>query len=324
MSNVLALIELDSDGRPRGSVAPLLAKASALGSPIAVVVSPSMESRGALEVSLGAMGAHEVFFAESEIAPKSLVTPQVDALEAAAAKFAPAAAILTAHTTDGRETAGRIAVRLGAALAIDVVEIRQTAKRIIAVQSVLGGSYSVESYATHGLLVASIRQGPVEIPPEGLTPKVTSIQLEVTECVSATIVSTIEAPTTAGRPELPAAARVVAGGRGLGSREQFALVEQLADVLGAAVGASRAAVDAGYIDPSAQVGQTGTVVSPQLYIALGISGAIQHRAGMQSSKAIVAINRDADAAIFDIADFGIVGDLFTVVPQLIEVLAARK
>lgn len=324
MSNVLALIELASDGQPRGSVAPVLATASALGSPVAVVVSSSEASRRELEVSLGLLGAHEVFFAESELAARALVTPQVDALEAAVTKFAPVTAILTAHTVDGREAAGRIAVRLSAALAIDVVELRKEATGIMAVQSVLGGSYSVESYATGGVLVASIRQSTVELPPEGVTPNVTTFHLHIPEDGSATIDSAVEASTTPGRPELPAAARVVAGGRGLGSREQFALVGQLADALGAAVGASRAAVDAGYIEPSAQVGQTGTVVSPQLYIALGISGAIQHRAGMQSSKSIVAINRDADAPIFDIADFGVVGDLFSVVPQLIEVLAARK
>ncbi|MFZ4078986.1 MAG: electron transfer flavoprotein subunit alpha/FixB family protein, partial [Microbacteriaceae bacterium] len=184
--------------------------------------------------------------------------------------------------------------------------------------------YTTESSTTGGLVIATVRQGS----PEGRTPTtkpgVTTVAVDVSGTRAGVIDSVEVQSSESSRPDLRAAERVVSGGRGLGSEEKFVLVEQLADSLGAAVGASRAAVDAGFIGQTHQVGQTGVTVSPQLYVALGISGAIQHRAGMQTAGTIIAINKDADAPIFDVADFGVVGDVFTVVPALIAELEARR
>lgn len=322
MSNILALIEISHRGEIAASAQGLLAAAAALGSPVAVVV--SSEPLADDDVArLGELGAARIYSAVTAAASTVLVAPAVDALSAAAEAYEPAA-VLTTNTADGREAAARLAVRTGGSVLADVVQVRNDNGTVVAQHSVFGGAYTVESTVDGGLPILTIRQGAIEGQAPAATADVSIASLEATTAAAAAIERFNDDPMVSARPELRSAATVVSGGRGLGSCENFVLVEQLADVLGAAIGASRAAVDAGYIAQTAQVGQTGVSVSPQLYIALGISGAIQHRAGMQTAKTIVAINKDEDAPIFDVADFGIVGDIFTVVPKLIEAVKARS
>jgi electron transfer flavoprotein alpha subunit len=319
MSNVLVLIEV-SDGQIGNTAAGLLAAASRLGEPVAVLAAkPGTDLAG----QLGTLGAAEVYVAETDQAGQLLVTPDVDALASAVEALQPSAVLLN-NSPDGRDAAARLAVRTGGALLVDAVDVRLDGVRVVAMHSVFGGAYSVDAAVEGGLAIVTIRQGAIEGKAEPASGAVTTVPLTVGGSASAVIDAVNPATEVSSRPELRGATRVVSGGRGLGSAEAFELVEQLADTLGAAIGASRAAVDAGYVPQTYQVGQTGITVSPQLYVALGISGAIQHRAGMQTAKTIVAINKDGDAPIFDIADFGIVGDVFTVVPQLIDAIKARS
>ncbi|HEU4808972.1 MAG TPA: electron transfer flavoprotein subunit alpha/FixB family protein [Homoserinimonas sp.] len=319
MSKVLVLIEV-SQGAIANTAVGLLAAASRLGEPVAVLVAkPGTD----LAAQLGALGAAEVYLAETDQAGELLVTPEVDALASAVEALQPSAVLLT-NSPDGRDAAARLAVRTGGALLVDAVDVKLDGERVIATHSVFGGAYAVDSAVEGGLAIVTVRQGAIEGKAAPASGTVTTVPLTVNGGASAVIDEVNAATEVSSRPELRGATRVVSGGRGLGSGEAFELVEQLADALGAAVGASRAAVDAGYVPQTHQVGQTGITVSPQLYVALGISGAIQHRAGMQTAKTIVAINKDEDAPIFDIADFGIVGDIFTVVPQLIDAIKARS
>ena len=247
-----------------------------------------------------------------------LVAPQAEALAQIAQTMQPVAILITS-TPEGKEIAGRLAVKLGSGLITDATDIAADGSTT---QSVFAGNWTVTAAVTHGAPVITVK--PNAVTPEAAPTEPATEQIEVTisdAAKTARIVSR-EPKGSSGRPELTEAAVVVSGGRGTGG--DFGAVEELADVLGGAVGASRAAVDAGWYPYAYQIGQTGKTVSPQLYIAVGISGAIQHRAGMQTSKAIVAVNKDPEAPIFALADLGIVGDLHRVLPAVIEAIKERK
>jgi electron transfer flavoprotein alpha subunit len=317
MAEVLVLAE-HAEGALKKVTAELITAARALGEPAAVVVGAPGTAVPLVD-GLKAAGAAKIYVAESDTVDKYLISPTLDVL-AALAESATPAGVLLAATADGKEIAGRLAARIGSGLLVDVVDVQPGPK---AVHSIFGGAFTVEAQANGDTPVITVRAGAIEAEPaDGAGEQVT---VEVPAPAENAAKVTSREPAVAGdRPELTEAAIVVSGGRGVGSAENFSVVEELADSLGAAVGASRAAVDSGYYPGQFQVGQTGKTVSPQLYIALGISGAIQHRAGMQTSKTIIAVNKDEEAPIFEIADYGVVGDLFKVSPQLTEAIKARK
>jgi electron transfer flavoprotein alpha subunit len=317
MAEVLVLVE-HADGALKKVSSELITAARVLGEPSAVVVGAPGTAEPLVD-GLKSAGAAKIYVAESDAADGYLITPVVDVLASLAESAAPAAVLVAANAT-GKEVAGRLAARIGSGLLIDVIDVKEGAK---AVHSIFGGAFTVDAHANGDTPVITVRAGSIEAEPaDGAGEQVT---VEVPEpAENATKIISREPAVAGDRPDLAEASIVVSGGRGVGSADNFHVIEELADSLGAAVGASRAAVDSGYYPGQFQIGQTGKTVSPQLYIALGISGAIQHRAGMQTSKTIVAVNKDEEAPIFEIADYGIIGDLFNVAPQLADAVKARK
>jgi len=317
MAEVLVLVE-HADGALKKVTSELITAARRLGEPSAVVVGVPGTAAPLVD-GLKAAGAAKIYVAESDDVANFLVTPYVDVL-AALVESATPAGVLLAATADGKEIAGRLAARIGSGLLVDVVDINSEG---VGVHSIFGGAFVVEAKVNTDTPIYTVRPGGLEA--EEVAGAGEQVTVEVpAQAENATKITSREPAVAGDRPELTEASVVVAGGRGVGSAEKFSVVEELADSLGAAVGASRAAVDSGYYPGQFQIGQTGKTVAPQLYIALGISGAIQHRAGMQTSKTIVAVNKDEEAPIFEIADLGIVGDLFNVAPQLTEAVKARK
>ncbi|MFJ2777254.1 MULTISPECIES: electron transfer flavoprotein subunit alpha/FixB family protein [unclassified Kitasatospora] len=319
MAEILVLVD-HADGVVRKPALELLTLARRIGEPSAVVLGAGAAA-AEIAAKAGEYGAAKVYVADGAEFTDQLVVPKVDAL-AQIAQGAEAAAVLVTSSGEGKEVAARVALRLGSGLITDAVDLRAGDNGPVATQSVFAASYTVDSRVSHGVPVITVKPNavaPETAPAAGAVENVT-----VAFTGNAATVTSRTPRVSTGRPELTEAAIVVSGGRGVGAAEGFGVVEELADALGAAVGASRAAVDAGWYPHSNQVGQTGKQVSPQLYVANGISGAIQHRAGMQTSKTIVAVNKDPEAPIFELADYGVVGDLFAVLPQLTGEVKARK
>ena len=317
MAEVLVVVE-HSGGAPKKVTLEMLTLARTLGEPAAVVFG-APGSAAALTGRLGEYGAAKIYAVESDELTGYLVAPKATVLASLIGDVAPAA-VLLGSTQEGKEIAGRLAVKLDNGLLTDVSDLAADGT---ATQVVFAGSTIVRSKVSRGLPLATLRPNSVAPVPAPVTPAVSPVEVPLSDADKPVKVVDRVVEQKGSRPELTEASIVVSGGRGVGSADNFKLVEELADLLGAAVGASRAATDSGFYPHQFQVGQTGKTVSPQLYVALGISGAIQHRAGMQTSKTIVAVNKDAEAPIFELADFGVVGDLFKVVPQAAEEIRKR-
>ncbi|GGM22436.1 electron transfer flavoprotein subunit alpha [Micromonospora sonchi] len=319
MSEVLVVVEATGEFGVKKVTLEMLTLARELGTPSAVVLGGA-GAADALAGKLGEYGAQKVYAAEGDQIDGYLVAPKATVVADLVKRVQPAA-VLLASSQEGKEIAARLAVKLDNGILTDVTDLAADGT---ATQVVFAGSAIVKSKVTRGLPLVTVRPNSVTPTPAAATPAVEQLTVTVTDTDKLTRVVERVAEQKGSRPELTEAGVVVAGGRGVGNADNFALVEELADLLGGAVGASRAAVDSGYYPHQFQVGQTGKTVSPQLYVALGISGAIQHRAGMQTSKTIVAVNKDGEAPIFELADYGVVGDLFKVVPQVAEEIRKRK
>jgi electron transfer flavoprotein alpha subunit len=319
VSTVLVLVER-GDGSVRKAGLELLTIARRLGEPAAVLYGSADQPTVDL---LGRYGATRVYTVDAPELDEYLVVPKAEALIEIVGRTSPSA-VLISSTVEGKEIAARLAVRLRAGIITDAVDVRAGPTGPVATQSVAAGAWLVDGEVRTGTPVITVRPNATSPEPAPVRPAVERVEVSFSPAARGARITSRTARRASGRPDLTDAAVVVAGGRGVGSAAKFALVEQVADALGAAVGASRAATDLEWAPHELQVGQTGKTVAPQLYIASGISGAVQHRAGMQGSRTVVAINKDPDAPIFRLADFGIVGDLHAVLPALLDEIARRR
>jgi electron transfer flavoprotein alpha subunit len=314
MSEVLVLIDAP-DGKVTKPSLELLTIARRIGEPSAVVFGTADNG------VLAEYGAEKIYTYDDAVFGEFLVGPKAEALAQLVADKSPAA-VLVGASTEGKEISARVALKTQAGWIGDAVDVQADGGTITTTQSVFAGNFTVKAQVTQGAPVITVK--PNSAAPEAVAGAgaVEAVTAEISDAAKTAKITASKEKAASGRPELTEAAIVVSGGRGTGG--DFTAVEAFADSLGAAVGASRAAVDSGWYPHSFQVGQTGKTVSPQLYVANGISGAIQHRAGMQTSKTIVAVNKDDEAPIFELVDFGVVGDLKAVLPQATEEVKKRK
>jgi electron transfer flavoprotein alpha subunit len=313
MSEVLVLVD-HVDGKVTKPTLELLTIARRLGEPSAVFIG---DASGSAE-TLKSYGAEKIYVVDDADVKGYLVAPKAEVLAQLVEKTSPAA-VLIPSGGEGKEIAGRLAVKIDSGLITDAVDVQEGP---VTTQSVFAGNFTVQAKVTKGTPIITVKPNsatPEQAEGAGAEEK---FEPSISEAAKGARITASEPRKASGRPELTEAAIVVSGGRGTGGN--FEPVEGFADSIGAAVGASRAAVDSGWMPHAFQVGQTGKTVSPQLYVANGISGAIQHRAGMQTSKTIVAVNKDEEAPIFELVDFGVVGDLHSVLPAATEQITQRK
>lgn len=327
MPKVLVVVDAVDGSAPKPTLE-LLTLARRIGSPAAVAFGTAATQ--AVD-TLASYGATEVYLVPDPRLLDYLVVPKVEALEQIARQLRDQeelAAVLLTASAEGKEVGARLALRLDSGFIGDAVDVAAgdaaSGYHVVATQSAFAASFTVTSAVTSGVPVIAVKPNATNPLQEPVQPAVHEVAVELSAAATAAAITGRVTRESSGRPELTDASIVVSGGRGLGGAEHFGLIERLADLLGAAVGASRAAVDAGWYPHSSQVGQTGKTVSPQLYLAVGISGAIQHRAGMQTSKIIAAVNKDPEAPIFELTDLGVVGDLHKVVPALIDEIISRR
>jgi electron transfer flavoprotein alpha subunit len=319
MSEILVVVD-HADGAVKKPTYEMLTLAARIGEPSAVFIGPKAKGAEVVD-AVKRYGAGKVYVVDDEGLKGYLVAPKAEALQQLVEKTSPGA-VLIAASAEGKEIAGRLAIKTSSGLITDAVDVESGESGPVTTQSVFAGNYTVKAKITQGTPIIVVKPNSAAPQEADGAGEVEEVSVTVSDAAKGATIVASQPRKATGRPELTEAAIVVSGGRGTGGK--FEPVEDLADALGAAVGASRAAVDSGWKPHSYQIGQTGKTVSPQLYIAAGISGAIQHRAGMQTSKTIVAVNKDDEAPIFELVDFGVVGDLHTVLPAVTEEVKQRK